>query len=120
MADKLTLQKDTLKALGDYSDNIILGTETLVEELRGTEKDDTDELFNLVITGINWEIEVFNNCEELINKDEMLVDKSKMAGAVSRLGKVLKEKDNIKVAACLSVDFIPFLKAMKVASAKLV
>lgn len=120
MADQLTLQKEALMALGGYSDNIILGTETLIEELRGDEKEDTDELFNLVITGINWEIEVFNNCEALINKDKMIVDKSKMANAVSKLGKMLKEKDSIKIAACLSVDFLPFLRAMKEASSEIV
>ena len=36
-----------------------------------------------------------------------------MASAVGRLGKVLQEKDDIKLAASLEVDFLPFLKAMK-------
>ena len=36
-----------------------------------------------------------------------------MAAAVVRLGKVLQEKDDIKIAACLEVDFLPFLKSME-------
>lgn len=113
--DKLELQKEALSELVDYSEKIITGTETVIKELRGTKKDDTDELFNLVIQGINWEIEVFNCCEPLINKDDVKIDKSKMAEAVVRLGKMLQEKDDIKIAACLDVDFLPFLKAMEFA-----
>lgn len=115
MASVLGLQKEALGELVDYSEKIIRGTELVIRELRGGRREDTDELFNLVIQGINWEIEVFNNCESLINKDEQQIDKNKMAGAVSRLGKVLQEKDDIKIAACLEVDFLPFLRAMEFA-----
>lgn len=113
MSDKQTAQQDLLKELYNYSANIISGTETLITELRHNRQGDTDELFNLVIQGINWEIEVFNNCEDMINQDGQKIDKAKMASAVGRLGKVLQEKDDIKLAASLEVDFLPFLNAMK-------
>lgn len=113
MGNKLALQNEALKQLIDYSDNIIKATKLVITELRNAGQDDTEELFNLVIQGINWEIEVFNNCEQLINKDSICVDKSKMASAVGRLGVVLQEKDDIKIAACLEVDFLPFLENMK-------
>lgn len=119
MANKIELQQDIMKELVDYSPKIIYGTEEIIGELRHNRKKDTDELFNLVIQGINWEIEVFNNCEGLINQDEQIIDKSKMATAVVRLGKVLQEKDDIKIAACLEVDFLPFLKAMEQAAQRL-
>lgn len=115
MERKLELQKEVLGELVSYSEKIIKGTEELLKELRGSRKEDTEELFNLVIQGINWEIEVFNNCESIINKDGQQIDKAKMASAVGRLGKVLHEKDDIKIAACLDVDFMPFLKAMEFA-----
>ena len=66
MSDKASAQQDLLKELYNYSATIIPGTETLIAELRHNRQSDTDELFNLVIQGINWEIEVFNNCEDLI------------------------------------------------------
>ncbi|MBU5476041.1 hypothetical protein KQI72_04870 [Eubacterium sp. MSJ-21] len=113
MSDKISAQQELLKELYNYSANIIPGTETLITELRHNRQTDTDELFNLVIQGINWEIEVFNNCENLINEKEQKIDKAKMASAVGRLGKVLQEKDDIKLAASLEVDFLPFLKTMK-------
>lgn len=119
MAKKVELQHDILKELLDYSPKIIYGTEEIIGELRHNRKKDTDELFNLVVQGINWEIEVFNNCENLINQKDEIIDKSKMATAVVRLGKVLQEKDDIKIAACLEVDFLPFLRAMEQAARSL-
>lgn len=92
MSDKASAQQDLLKELYNYSATIIPGTETLIAELRHNRQSDTDELFNLVIQGINWEIEVFNNCEDLINRDEQRIDKGRMASAVGRLGKVLQER----------------------------
>lgn len=115
MSSVLELQREALRELVDYSEKIIRGTETVIAELRGARKEDTEELFNLVIQGINWEIEVFNNCEKLINQDTIQIDKNKMADAVVRLGKVLQERDDIKIAACLDVDFLPFLKTMEFA-----
>lgn len=76
MSDKASAQQDLLKELYNYSATIIPGTETLIAELRHNRQSDTDELFNLVIQGINWEIEVFNNCEDLINRDEQRIDKA--------------------------------------------
>ena len=119
MQSVVDLQKEALGELVEYSEKIIRGTETVMEELRDDRKEDTDELFNLVIQGINWEIEVFNNCAGLINQDEVKIDKNKMADAVSRLGRVLQEKDDIKIAACLEVDFLPFLRAMEFAGMSL-
>lgn len=118
MDKKEELQKKALAELFTYSDKIIPAITTVIAELRDARKDDTEELFNLVIQGINWEIEVFNNCESLINKDAIIVDKNKMAAAVGRLGKILQEKDDIKIAACLEVDFLPFLRTMKFAAEK--
>ncbi len=116
MVKKIDLQRDIMKELLDYTPKILYATEMIIGELRHDRKKDTDELFNLVIQGINWEIEVFNNCEGIINKDGQFIDKSKMAAAVVRLGKVLQEKDDIKIAACLEVDFIPFINAMEQAA----
>ena len=113
MSERLAAQKELIQELHKYSESIIPGTETLISELRNHRKPDTEELFNLVIQGINWEIEVFNNCEDLINRDEPKIDKARMAAAVGRLGKILQEKDDIKLAAALEVDFLPFLKTMR-------
>ncbi len=112
MADKQMLTENIIKQLSDYGPNLVEGVEELIGELRGERLSDTDELFALVIQGINWEIEVFNNCEDTIVGVSDAIDKGRMAAAVGRLGKVLAEKDDIKIAACLEVDFLPFVRSM--------
>lgn len=113
MENKFEIQKQIFQELHAYSKHIIVGTQTLIHELREHRQEDTDELFNLVIGGINWEIEVFNNCENLINKDEQRIDKARMAAAVTRLSRVRQERDDIKLAAALETDFLPFLRSME-------
>lgn len=110
------VEKRVFEELLEYSPKIIAGTKQVIDELRVAKKKDTEELFNLVVQGINWEIEVFNTCEPLINSKGKKIDKSKMAKAVVRLGKVLQDKDDIKIAACLDVDFMSFLKSMELAA----
>lgn len=112
MDTKVELQNKILSELADYSPKLIMGTYDLIDELKGVKKDDTDDLFGLVIQGINWVIEVFNSCEELINKDNEVIDLQGMSAAVGRLQEVLKEKDDKKIADCLKNDFIPFLESM--------
>ena len=117
MANRKELEKKIISQLADYSDVIIEGTELVIKEYREGKQPDSDEIFNLVIQGINWEIEVFNNCEDTLNSETQYVDKAHMAQAVGRLGKVLAEKDSIQIAACLEVDFLPFLRGMREAGA---
>lgn len=116
MSSKHDLQIEALNELLNYSESIIPATEMIIKELRNDRKEDTEEFFNLIVQGINWEIEVFNCCESLINNESEQIDKVKMADAVVRLGRVMQEKDSIKMAACLEVDFLPFLKTMEFVS----
>lgn len=117
MATKLDLQREILKELNGYCDKLITVLEQIIAELREGRKEDTSELFDAARQGLNWVIEVFNNCEDVINRDEQRVDKSAMVQAVGRLGTVLRENDDVKIAACLEVDFLPFLHSMNDVSA---
>lgn len=117
MATKLDLQREILEELNGYCDKLIAVLEQIIAELREGRKDDTSELFDAARQGLNWVIEVFNNCEDVINRDEQRVDKSRMVQAVGRLGAVLRENDDVKIAACLEVDFLPFLHSMNEISA---
>jgi hypothetical protein len=113
MATKQDLQREILEELNGYIGNLIDAVERVAGELKNGRHEDTDQLSNYVIQGINWVIEVFNNCEEIINRDEVRVDKSAMAKAVTRLGTGLREHEDVQVADCLEEDFLPFLQIMK-------
>lgn len=110
--DRLELQHDILKQLISYSENLIPALQDLIEELRGEGLSDTGDYLNEVITGINWEIEVYNQCADIINERSSYIDKKSMIAAVKNLGNTLNSGDYRLVADCLEEDFIPFLNKL--------
>lgn len=116
MQDREQLQREVLKELIAYSDNLIPALQMIIEELRGEDKGDTESFLNEVINGINWEIEVYNQCASLINEKSSYIDKKAMISAVNNLGAVLKEGDTAQIADCLELDFLPFLNRLALAS----
>lgn len=111
-----TIEKEVLEEIVEYSKYIIPAINNVVNELRTEKKEDTSQLLNTIIKGINWEIEIFNNIEELINKKGNWVDKELITEAVGNLGKGLNDKDEEAIAICLEEDFIPFLKSLEKAA----
>ena len=107
--DRVELQYNVLKQLISYSESLIPALQNLIEELRGEERDDTSDYLNEVISGINWEIEVYNQCADIINERTSYIDKKSMISAVKNLGSTLGSGDYKLVADCLEDDFIPFL-----------
>jgi hypothetical protein len=110
---KQELQREILEELNGYIGKLIEAVQRVADELKNGRQEDTDQFSNYVIQGINWVIEVFNNCEDIINKEEIRVDKSAMARAVTRLGEGLREHEDDQVSDCLKEDFLPFLCTME-------
>ena len=119
MEDREKLQREVLRDLISYSENLIPAVQEIIEELRGEGKDDTKEFLGEIIQGINWEIEVYNQCASLINEKSNYIDKREMIQAVRTLGDVLHGGDQSQIADCLDCHFIPFLNKLALA-AKLV
>jgi hypothetical protein len=118
MSEREQLQKDILQELITYSDSLIPALQTMIDELRGGEREDTSDFLNDVINGINWEIEVYNQCASLINEYSNYIDKKAMIRAVQRLGIALNSEDKLMVADVLESDFLPFLNKLDLAAKK--
>ena len=116
MSDRELLQREVLVELISYSEKLIPAVQTIIEELRGNEKSDTGEFLNEVITGINWEIEVYNQCAPLINSQSNYIDKKQMIAAVTSLGQALSSGNNWMVADCFEESFLPFLNKLRLAA----
>lgn len=116
MAQREDLQRDVLKEMISYSDNLIPAVQEIIQELRGEEKEDTREFLNEVITGINWEIEVYNQCASLINEKSNFIDKKMMITAVKNLGTCIGNGEDSQIAECLEQDFLPFLNKLALAA----
>ena len=116
MEEREQLQRDVLGELIAYSNNLIPALQMLIEELRGEGLEDTSTFINEVISGINWEIEVYNQCASLLNERSSYIDKKAMITAVKHLGISLSSGDKLLVADCLEADFLPFLNKLDLAA----
>lgn len=116
MDERKELQQEVLRELILYNERLIPALQTIIEELRDNEKEDTGEFLNEVINGINWEIEVYNQCATLINSMSSYIDKKVMITAVTNLGQSLSSGNNRMVADCLENDFLPFLNKLTLAA----
>lgn len=116
MDEREQLQREVLVELISYSEKLIPAVQTIIEELRGNEKEDTGEFLNEVINGINWEIEVYNQCASLLNTKSSYIDKKQMIAAVTSLGQSLGSGNNYIVADCFERDFLPFLNKLSLAA----
>lgn len=121
MEEREMLQRDILQELIQYSDSLIPALQQVIEELKNkeNEKIDTEDFLGEVINGINWEIEVYNQCAGLINERCNYIDKKVMIASVKSLGMALNSGDLWLISDCLEYDFLPFLNKLDLA-AKLV
>lgn len=116
MDEREQLQLEVLQELIKYSEKLIPAVSAMIEELRGNEQSDTGEFLNEIINGINWEIEVYNQCAPLLSASSSYIDRKAMITAVTNLGQSLGSGNNQQVAACLEEDFLPFLNNLTLAA----
>lgn len=116
MTDREQLQRDVLVELVSYSNSLIPALQDIIEELRGESKEDTNDFLGEVINGINWEIEVYNQCASLINSKSSYIDKKSMIVAVKNLGISLNSGNTLQIADCFEQDFLPFLNKLTLAA----
>lgn len=102
-------QLDALEELYNYSQKLIPAIETVSKELAGERQDDTDEYLKSVLNGINWIIEVLNRTMELVNEEEIVIDKVKINEDILKLGEAIKEKNDEKIAEVLKEKVLPFI-----------
>ena len=98
-----------MEELYRYSQKLIPAIETVSKELAGERQDDTDEYLKSVLNGINWIIEVLNRTMELVNEEEIVIDKDKINEDILKLGETIKEKDDEKMAEVLKEKVLPFI-----------
>lgn len=112
MEYKSSEQIEALETLKDYNIKIVKATKEVIEELRGDRKEDTDEYFNKIMEGINWEIQVLNRTMDIINESETNIEKDKINDIIVRLNKSIKLKDNNSKLQILEDELYPFLESL--------
>ena len=117
MDDYRQQQVEELHVAHEYSTKIINGINTVTAELKGGRLLDTDEYLKEIVNGINWLIEVTNRTLDVINENELLIDKERVNDAINEFGAALSKKDDEQIACVLETGVLDFLKALETATA---
>lgn len=113
MDDYRQQQVEALHAAHEYSAKIINGINNVTTELRGVRLPDTDAYLKEIVNGLNWLIEVTNRTLDVINENELLIDKERVNVAVNKLGTALSQNDDEQIAGALETGVLDFLKTLE-------
>lgn len=102
-------QKEALQAAKEYLVKLTAGMESLVPELRGDRKDDTDDFLKQCLEGLNWVIEIYNRTSDIINEGKERIVKAETNNSILRFNEAMQSKNDKKVAEALEKDIIVFL-----------
>lgn len=98
MENSRSEQMEALKTLEEFNGKLVGNMKSLVNELSGNRLDDTDKLLKTVIDSLNWEINVVNLTMEVLNDGETRVDKDDFNKSVSALSEAISSGDDNKMA----------------------
>ena len=119
MEDLRTQQIEALNMALPYCDKVIKAVNNIIVEFSGNRQEDTDEYMISILNGLNWIFEVYNGTQELINKDENVIDKNVVNGYVVKLNEANQANDDaMRVEAFKGI--LEFLETFKEAAKKLV
>lgn len=113
MDDIIALQKETLKSVSDYLDNLIPAMHNVCSELSGEEKEDTWEYLRMILDGFNWVVEAYNGTSSYINQNGEVINTAKTDASVAVLSKAYLAKDGAATALAIENEIIPFLTTLK-------
>lgn len=111
-------QIEALQVLYSYNQRALKELKEVAEEFSGNKKEDTDEYLIHILKGVNWEIQVVNGTMDLINENEMIIDKEKINKSVVELNDSIVSKDDERIYNVLKNDIIPFLELIDEISLK--
>lgn len=109
MEDLRQNQIEALQFVVDYIKKLVPAFQTVAEELRSQKQEDTIDLLNQAIEGLNFVIEIFNATSSLLNEKEELFQNHVIEEKVQALNLALKEHDDLKTADAIEDGIIPFL-----------
>ena len=88
---------------------------SIIPELEGDRKDDTDKFLDEIVKGINWEIGILNGTMDFINEKEERIKKEEINTSILKLSKALEGKKDSEIAASLKETLPVFENFGKVA-----
>lgn len=115
MEDIRAQQIEALEVFKDYNGRLVKSMNSIIPELEGDRKDDTDKFLDEIVKGINWEIGILNGTMDFINEKEERIKKEEINTSILKLSKALEGKKDSEIAASLKETLPVFENFGKVA-----
>lgn len=109
MEDIRSKQLEVLGEAKDYCMKVLHSIDTVIPELKGAKKEDTDEYLRMTVDAVNNTLEMYNATRTLV-KEHSDIDETEVNKAVGKLGAALKGSVDKDKAAALE-DIKDFIRA---------
>lgn len=116
MEDIRAQQIEALEVFKNYNSRLVKSMNSIIPELEGDRKDDTDKFLDEIVKGINWEIGILNGTMDFINEKEERIKKEEINASILKLSKALEGKKDSEIAASLKETLPVFENFGKVAA----
>jgi len=110
---------EALEALAEFNDRLLKNLPTIISELSGSRQPDTDKYLKNIIDAINWEISVTNSTLDVINENQVRLDKEGFNQKVLALGSALSSNADSQIAVALQ-DLAPYFQQLSDAAKEVI
>lgn len=104
------IKKEMLKEVVDYLPILIETAEAVVIEFKGEQEEDTKELFNQIIDGINWTLGMYYELDDNREAESSLNKKLELDSQIDKFTRAIEEKNLETIATAMEEGIVPFLK----------
>lgn len=108
-------QLEALETLAQFNDRLLNNLPTVIGELSGGRKEDTDAYLKNIIEVIGWEITVMNATSALFEEAEVSMDKEGFNQSVLALNAALTSGNDLEIATALE-KLIPHFETLRAAA----
>lgn len=109
MENEFREEIESLEALKSYNVKMVKALKEIIPELKGQKKEDTDEYFQHILKGLNWEIQVLNGTMNYLNRNEIIIDKEKLNRSISELNSAVQDNNSKMIGNVVEQCIYPFL-----------
>lgn len=120
MSDNRKEQVEALQAMLEYNPRLLAAMKSVTAELLEDRQPDTDEYLLAVIKGMNWETEILNGTKEVLDEQEIELDRKMINQVFLDFNEAYKQKDDITIGLLYRDKIIPFFELYEKAARNVV
>lgn len=106
-------QKEAMQEAAGYLSRLIPAAEGMADEFKGELQEDSYDVLDMVVEGLNWVIQVYNGTKEVINQEQEQIDSKAMDRKIGEFGAAYTAHDQSAIVSGLEEGVLPFLRKMK-------